>query len=176
MATLTRSTGVPVDSATAADSEAISARFCSTVRPRTIVTCTKGIAVLPELSAGDLDGAQPVKARDDHVARSHRNGLGQRAGQHDLPRHQPPPAWRSEEHTSELQSRFELVCRLLLEKKKRGGPCGPPKRWAYRKTTRLTSSTRACCISPGAPLRSIFFLMSRRPPRPTVFPCTPLFR
>src|SRR5437868_12313902 len=31
---------------------------------------------------------------------------------------------RSEEHTSELQSRFDLVCRLLLEKKndKLGGP------------------------------------------------------
>src|SRR2546422_4350432 len=27
---------------------------------------------------------------------------------------------RSEEHTSELQSRLHLVCRLLLEKKKRG--------------------------------------------------------
>src|SRR5690349_23003350 len=27
--------------------------------------------------------------------------------------------WRSEEHTSELQSRRELVCRLLLEKKKK---------------------------------------------------------
>src|SRR5699024_12210892 len=27
---------------------------------------------------------------------------------------------RSEEHTSELQSRFDLVCRLLLEKKKTG--------------------------------------------------------
>src|SRR5207247_10830001 len=27
---------------------------------------------------------------------------------------------RSEEHTSELQSRVELVCRLLLEKKKEG--------------------------------------------------------
>src|SRR5699024_12636811 len=27
---------------------------------------------------------------------------------------------RSEEHTSELQSRFDLVCRLLLEKKKQG--------------------------------------------------------
>src|SRR5206468_12232601 len=27
--------------------------------------------------------------------------------------------WRSEEHTSELQSRSELVCRLLLEKKNR---------------------------------------------------------
>src|SRR5699024_11655211 len=26
--------------------------------------------------------------------------------------------WRSEEHTSELQSRFDLVCRLLLDKKK----------------------------------------------------------
>src|SRR5699024_11756622 len=29
--------------------------------------------------------------------------------------------WRSEEHTSELQSRFDLVCRLLLEKKKNKG-------------------------------------------------------
>src|SRR5947209_14688369 len=28
-------------------------------------------------------------------------------------------SWRSEEHTSELQSRQYLVCRLLLEKKKR---------------------------------------------------------
>src|SRR3989440_1677367 len=27
--------------------------------------------------------------------------------------------WRSEEHTSELQSRSDLVCRLLLEKKKK---------------------------------------------------------
>src|ERR1041385_8255360 len=27
------------------------------------------------------------------------------------------PFWRSEEHTSELQSRLHLVCRLLLEKK-----------------------------------------------------------
>src|SRR5699024_4892973 len=27
--------------------------------------------------------------------------------------------WRSEEHTSELQSRFDIVCRLLLEKKKK---------------------------------------------------------
>ena len=29
------------------------------------------------------------------------------------------PSERSEEHTSELQSRFDLVCRLLLEKKKK---------------------------------------------------------
>src|SRR3989338_3331049 len=31
--------------------------------------------------------------------------------------HFPDPVWRSEEHTSELQSQFHLVCRLLLEKK-----------------------------------------------------------
>src|SRR2546427_6093071 len=46
------------------------------------------------------------------------------------PSHLPPPSfagrlprsapreWRSEEHTSELQSQSNLVCRLLLEKKK----------------------------------------------------------
>src|SRR5438067_5907206 len=32
--------------------------------------------------------------------------------------HVQRPLTRSEEHTSELQSRFDLVCRLLLEKKK----------------------------------------------------------
>src|SRR2546428_5647595 len=30
-----------------------------------------------------------------------------------------PPPRRSEEHTSELQSRSDVVCRLLLEKKKK---------------------------------------------------------
>src|SRR2546422_1484747 len=33
-----------------------------------------------------------------------------------------PDGHRSEEHTSELQSRLHLVCRLLLEKKKKGRP------------------------------------------------------
>src|SRR5690242_21643836 len=40
--------------------------------------------------------------------------------------HAPPPGGvtttRSEEHTSELQSHVNLVCRLLLEKKKIGQP------------------------------------------------------
>src|SRR5260370_26309648 len=31
----------------------------------------------------------------------------------------PKTFWRSEEHTSELQSHLNLVCRLLLEKKKK---------------------------------------------------------
>src|SRR5699024_12292446 len=35
-----------------------------------------------------------------------------------LPARAPPIPSRSEEHTSELQSRFDLVCRLLREKKK----------------------------------------------------------
>src|SRR5687768_18239544 len=34
------------------------------------------------------------------------------------PRLRAVASWRSEEHTSELQSRLHLVCRLLLEKKK----------------------------------------------------------
>src|SRR5690349_23553471 len=34
-------------------------------------------------------------------------------------RHSDSAAGRSEEHTSELQSRRDLVCRLLLEKKKK---------------------------------------------------------
>src|SRR5947209_11398302 len=42
---------------------------------------------------------------------------------------------RSEEHTSELQSRQYLVCRLLLEKKKRGGLRG-------RRTGRIASPRR----------------------------------
>src|SRR2546422_7097889 len=36
----------------------------------------------------------------------------------DLPAASNPALVRSEEHTSELQSRLHLVCRLLLEKKK----------------------------------------------------------
>src|SRR5438552_13850707 len=42
-------------------------------------------------------------------------------GQHDVEHHEVmlPKLDRSEEHTSELQSPDHLVCRLLLEKKKR---------------------------------------------------------
>src|SRR5690349_24939676 len=43
----------------------------------------------------------------------HRQRLGRR-----LPPRRRAGARRSEEHTSELQSRRDLVCRLLLEKKK----------------------------------------------------------
>src|SRR5256886_3659349 len=41
---------------------------------------------------------------------------------------------RSEEHTSELQSQSNLVCRLLLEKKKTASNtrCGPPLQKGFR--------------------------------------------
>src|SRR3712207_7838072 len=49
-----------------------------------------------------------------------REGVGARVTLNALPhgRASAPPNTRSEEHTSELQSRQYLVCRLLLEKKK----------------------------------------------------------
>src|SRR5438309_5585047 len=45
------------------------------------------------------------------------DGRSPREGLRFLP-HAPWRERRSEEHTSELQSQFHLVCRLLLEKKK----------------------------------------------------------
>src|SRR2546429_7288783 len=53
------------------------------------------------------------------------------------------PCGRSEEHTSELQSRLHLVCRLLLEKKMSlGGLMRVPKRRADMRTT-ATRENRA---------------------------------
>src|SRR5204863_6111245 len=52
-------------------------------------------------------------------------------------------ALRSEEHTSELQSRRELVCRLLLEKKKNGWPLA---------SVRLTIDRIADEVTPRHPL------------------------
>src|SRR3712207_8810681 len=54
------------------------------------------------------------------VAPSHPSRQRQQALNQLLPRRLVTMAVRSEEHTSELQSRQYLVCRLLLEKKKNG--------------------------------------------------------
>src|SRR2546429_2532925 len=55
-----------------------------------------------------------VLARTQHVA-----GIRKDASrEHGAGRHVDLSIERSEEHTSELQSRLHLVCRLLLEKKK----------------------------------------------------------
>src|SRR2546429_3377653 len=50
--------------------------------------------------------------------------------------------WRSEEHTSELQSRLHLVCRLLLEKKKKN-----KTRFLYPHTTTKTVTPAAQSLS-----------------------------
>src|SRR6266704_3490663 len=97
-----------------------------------------------------------------------------------------PAADRSEEHTSELQSRFDLVCRLLLEKKKGTGVEGPdlkPIRNSLELAEDYHDGRRGRGV-PDAPHRDIaaaaqevfFFLMIRRPPRSTLFPYTTLFR
>src|SRR5438105_7990333 len=64
-----------------------------------------------EIYTLSLHDALPIFARAE-VAR--REARGRRAQPLDAPRER-----RSEEHTSELQSRVDLVCRLLLEKKKK---------------------------------------------------------
>src|SRR2546421_1559175 len=47
---------------------------------------------------------------------------------------------RSEEHTSELQSRSDLVCRLLLEKKKKKTERTPPTHKKY--LTRASNTSK----------------------------------
>src|SRR2546429_5859128 len=51
-----------------------------------------------------------------------RTGWWYRPAPASLPTRTPRASSRSEEHTSELQSRLHLVCRLLLEKKKHERP------------------------------------------------------
>src|SRR5690606_41292683 len=59
------------------------------------------------------------RRRSQHRRHLPRRVAPPQGGGMDGPAHSPAPvAKRSEEHTSELQSRENLVCRLLLEKKK----------------------------------------------------------
>src|SRR5260370_25673337 len=51
-------------------------------------------------------------------SRDQGNPSFRRAGMGRIPGGPVRAPWRSEEHTSELQSHLNLVCRLLLEKKK----------------------------------------------------------
>src|SRR3712207_8499115 len=68
-----------------------------------------------------IEGIQMVQRLWRGESITQRNGAGSEISVSVLPRPQQAelPTWltRSEEHTSELQSRQYLVCRLLLEKK-----------------------------------------------------------
>src|SRR5262249_50185103 len=97
---------------------------------------------------------------------------------------------RSEEHTSELQSLTNLVCRLLLEKKKNKKTTRPlTQQVAYHVDTKSAYALSAPLVTPPPHpppvlrflhilllLLFFFFLMIRRPPRSTLFPYTTLFR
>src|SRR6516225_2717927 len=97
---------------------------------------------------------------------------------------------RSEEHTSELQSHVNLVCRLLLEKKKK-----KRQRDNYKLKKKINQNKKIIAVfisfvSINLLFLSLiffslffpysffffFFLMIRRPPRSTLFPYTTLFR
>src|SRR3989475_6079383 len=65
----------------------------STLFPYTTLFRSRGVPTGAGLDLPQQDGARPLMAR--------------------------PSLARSEEHTSELQSQSNLVCRLLLEKKKK---------------------------------------------------------
>src|SRR5438874_7749016 len=84
-----------------------------------------------EIYTLSLHDALPISGRRCGQTRRHelpcRARLGPRPARMLQTRHSDPradrgvrgPSPRSEEHTSELQSRRDLVCRLLLEKKKK---------------------------------------------------------
>src|SRR2546429_6240803 len=79
--------------------------------------------------------------------------------------------FRSEEHTSELQSRLHLVCRLLLEKKKTNNVPPPPDS--------PPESPRPHASPPPAPLCSSFLSSppaTQAPSNSTLYLCSsPLY-
>src|SRR3989454_4450651 len=80
------------------------------------------------------------------------------------PRRWTSVSTRSEEHTSELQSPCNLVCRLLLEKKKK----------SLTRESCLEERSLHCCHSlaslsrcPNVPVPPVFCRHPGRPPRPS---------
>src|SRR4029434_2907847 len=96
---------------------------------------------------------------------------------------------RSEEHTSELQSHLNLVCRLLLEKKQKTTRHCVRRlyTWSVSAVARSVRRTAVMCDTLWCHTTAppslylflfffFFFLMIGRPPRSTLFPYTTLFR
>src|SRR2546430_8713378 len=78
---------------------------------RSLIVLSGG-PIVARASRSRMRSSGDAPDRDDRAPR----GAGGRRTVRD--RHVPPAPRRSEEHTSELQSQSNLVCRLLLEKKK----------------------------------------------------------
>src|SRR5207253_5712942 len=86
-------------------------RCCSRSPPRVKKCCVNFYSIIaPSCRAPVLRWCEPFMTRcAGSKARGPTRAHLQETGEQ--------PEWRSEEHTSELQSRGHLVCRLLLEKK-----------------------------------------------------------
>src|SRR2546422_9016767 len=78
--------------------------------PSMTSTCTRSA---PACSTAAISSAKCAKSDDRMEGAIRTLGIGTPPG------NQRSTIERSEEHTSELQSRLHLVCRLLLEKKKK---------------------------------------------------------
>src|SRR5699024_11728551 len=95
---------------------------------------TRGDRRLPVGARTDPPDSSAVSGHAHTLAAREAHGAGDRTAA--AARTRDRLAARSEEHTSELQSRFDLVCRLLLEKKK--------KKTQSTKIQRLSRSYASC--------------------------------
>src|SRR5205809_3556242 len=84
------------------------------MNPSATVIYTLSLHDALPISAAHCAGIEPRGTASDPGPRSHLAPAPGRSGRQ----------VRSEEHTSELQSRLHLVCRLLLEKKKKQSAVG----------------------------------------------------
>src|SRR2546430_3439114 len=95
-----------------------------------------------EIYTLSLHDALPIYPRDglrQHQAQLRDRQQDRRRGRHDD---------RSEEHTSELQSQSNLVCRLLLEKKKKNASHRPTQTLNARKNTVVYSELTSALTYP----------------------------
>src|ERR1022692_4063728 len=95
--------------------------------------------------------------------------------------------YRSEEHTSELQSPCNLVCRLLLEKKINAAICAPSGPWSSCFPCTSISCPQPLFAAPDGDHQSAlrlqrglicsdcFFLKSRPPPELCLLPHQDVF-
>src|SRR2546430_9060988 len=88
----------------------------STLFPYTTLFRSRG-ARDPGRRAAARRGRRPLRGPADRGGRGRGRGHGARGGRVDRGRVRGTA--RSEKHTSELQSQSNIVCRLLLEKKKK---------------------------------------------------------
>src|SRR6267378_8079483 len=87
-------------------------RRCASVSRRRRLYTERPTLAVP----GPEQKCEEAECQDGDTEHDHRNLRG---GENEDPSRERHQCRRSEEHTSELQSRRDLVCRLLLEKKKK---------------------------------------------------------